>query len=279
MSERAGPAGVAPLINAAVDVLSAGDPAQKTAAAFAAADLMNDAAASPAGTARRSPPDRPARPDRPALVAPGGAPRRRLGSAKGRAALLHAVAHIEFNAIDLAFDMAARFADAVAAEGLDAAAFVRDWIRIGAEEAYHFGLIQTRLAAHEAAYGDLPAHDGLWEAAEATAHDVAARLAIAPMILEARGLDVTPGMIERLEAVGDHDSAAALKIIYRDEIGHVACGRRWFHAICKARSEEPAAAFRAMKDRYFAGALKPPFNHAARAQAGLERNLYEESVS
>lgn len=263
------------IVDAAVAVLAAAEPADKRAAAQAALEALE--AARPPGDA--VPPVRPARPSRPTLTAPGNVPRRRLGSPEGRIALLHAVAHIEFNAIDLAFDMAARFHGAIAEAGLDAAAFLGDWIRIGAEEARHFALVDARLGDYGAAYGDLPAHDGLWEAAGATAHDVAARLAIAPMILEARGLDVTPGMIDRLSAGGDKKSGAVLQIIYHDEIGHVACGDRWFHAICKARGEDPITAFRALKDRYFAGGLKPPFNHAARDAAGLDRRLYEEGAA
>jgi len=205
-------------------------------------------------------------------------PRRRLGSAEGRIALLHAVAHIEFNAIDLAFDMAARFHKDIAEAGLDGNAFLADWIRIGEEEARHFGLISDRLSGYGAAYGDLPAHDGLWEAAEATSQNVAARLAVAPMILEARGLDVTPGMIERLTSAGDTKSAAILKIIYEDEIGHVACGKHWFHALCKAHGWAPAATFRTLRTQYFAGVMKPPFNHEARSAAGMDRDYYEDAA-
>ena len=177
-----------------------------------------------------------------------------------------------------AFDMAARFHGSIADKGLDGAAFLGDWIRIGEEEARHFGLIEARLADYGAAYGDLPAHDGLWEAAEATAHDALARLAIAPMVLEARGLDVTPGMIDRLTGAGDQKSAGVLQTIYDDEIGHVRAGEKWFHAICMANGEEPTAMFRALRARYFAGALKPPFNHAARAAAGMDRAYYEDDV-
>ena len=265
----------ATLTGAAAAVLAAAEPGDKVAAAREALKLLNDD--SPLG--ETLPPLRPARPSRPALTAPGSVPRRRLGSPEGRIALLHAVAHIEFNAIDLAFDMAARFHGAIAEARLDARAFIFDWIRIGEEEARHFSMVEARLSDYGAAYGDLPAHDGLWEAAGATAHDVAARLAIAPMILEARGLDVTPGMIDRLRAAGDEESCAVLEVIYRDEIGHVACGDRWFHAICKARGEDPIIAFRGLKDRFFSGGLKPPFNHAARDAAGLDRRFYEESAA
>ncbi len=263
--------------DAAIAVLTAAEPAAKVAAAeaaLAALETRRDAQAQ----SEAKPPPRPARPHSPTLTAPGNVPRRRLGSREGRIALLHAVAHIEFNAIDLAFDMAVRFYNVVSEAGLNGDAFLADWIHIGEEEARHFGLIEARLDEYGATYGDLPAHDGLWEAAEATAHDVAARLAIAPMTLEARGLDVTPGMIDRLTGVGDKKSAAVLETIYKDEIGHVACGERWFHALCIAEGREPKATFRALRGRYFASGLKPPFNHAARAAAGMDRTYYEEDA-
>lgn len=260
------------LLAAARDVLLAGDPAGKSAAAQAAERLR--AAGAPLGEAPLLP-ERPARPPRPLLAPPGGVPRRRLGSPEGRAALLHALAHIEFNAIDLAFDMAARFAVSVGAEGLDAAAFAADWIGIGGEEARHFEMVAARLAALGCAYGDLPAHDGLWEAATATSGDVLARLAIAPLVLEARGLDVTPDMADRLRSAGDSESAAILDVIYRDEVGHVACGKRWFDAVCAARGLEPVGAFHALRKTHFTGRLKPPFNHEARGRAGLPRGFYE----
>ncbi len=220
-------------------------------------------------------PERPARPANPTLVPPGDVPRRKLGSPEGRAALLHAVAHIEFNAIDLAFDMAARFTPAIRAEGLDDARFAADWIRIGGEEARHFNMIEDRLRELDCTYGDLPAHDGLWEAALVTRHDVLARLAIAPLILEARGLDVTPDMMERLRSVGDADSAAVLAVIYDEEVGHVACGKHWFDAVCAARGLDPVAAFHELRENFFAGRLKPPFNYDARGRAGLPREFYE----
>lgn len=266
-------AGIAPsLLSAAVRVLGSAAPDDKTAAAEEA-DALRIAGA-PVGYAAALP-ARPARPAAPRLVPPGEVPRRRLGSPEGRAALLHAVAHIEFNAIDLAFDMAARFAADIAEAGLDAAAFASDWIRIGGEEARHFQMISARLKAFGCAYGDFPAHDGLWEAAEKTSGDVLSRLAIAPLVLEARGLDVTPEMMDRLRAAGDEASVAVLDVIYREEVGHVACGKRWFDAVCAARGLDPVGAFHAMKTEYFAGRLKPPFNHEARGRAGLPRAFYE----
>ncbi len=185
-------------------------------------------------------------------------------------ALLHALAHIELNAIDLGWDIVARFAG----EGLPQE-FFDDWVRVAVEEAGHFELLAQRLADVGVEYGDLPAHDGLWEAAVATADDLLARLAVVPLVLEARGLDVTPAMAAQLERVGDCDSAAILNRIYEDEIGHVAVGRRWFHHLCEARRLSPADVFADRVRRCFKGGLKPPFNHRARAAAGLPATYYE----
>ena len=217
------------------------------------------------------PPPRPARPERPVLRPPRDMPRRRnFGSPMGRIALLHALAHIEFNAIDLAWDLVARFSD----DGLPRE-FYDDWLGVAAEEATHFALLASRLTALGAAYGALPAHDGLWEAAAATAHDLLARLAVVPLVLEARGLDVTPEMIRRLERAGDPESAAILARILRDEIGHVAVGLRWFDRLCRARGLAPEAIFRDRVRRYFKGVLKPPFNRTAREEAGFPGAWYE----
>ena len=196
--------------------------------------------------------------------------RRNFGSPAGRIALLHALAHIELNAIDLAWDIVARFARDDTSQ-----AFCQDWVHVAAEEAEHFALLAGRLDALGAAYGELPAHDGLWEAAAATAHDLLARLAVVPLVLEARGLDVTPEMICRLERAGDAGSAAILRRIYEDEIGHVAVGARWFERLCRERSLDPQAAFHDRVRRYFKGALKPPFNREARDAAGLPAGYYE----
>lgn len=243
--------------------------ARAVAAAFRADQL--DLAAR-AGDPR--PPDRPARPQHPRLAPPRDVPRRRLGAREGRIALLHAVAHIEFNAIDLAFDAVARFADDPLLDAEDRTAFVRDWIAVGDDEARHFGMVRDRLIAYGANYGDLPAHDGLWSAAEATADSLLARLAIAPMVLEARGLDVTPGMAARLAAAGDEASAAVLQVIYREEIRHVAAGARWFAAACAAQDLEPVTTFHTLVRTRFPAGLKPPFNEEGRDAAGLARELY-----
>jgi uncharacterized ferritin-like protein (DUF455 family) len=216
-------------------------------------------------------PPRPARPQRPVLLPPRDMPKRRnFGSLAGRLALLHALAHIELNAIDLAWDIVARFSSA----GLPRA-FYDDWAGVAAEEAEHFGLFADRLVSLGASYGDLPAHDGLWEAAAVTAHDLLARLAVVPLVLEARGLDVTPEMIRRLERAGDHDNAAILQRIYEDEIGHVAVGMRWFERLCQEHGLDPETAFHDRVRRHFTGALKPPFNRAARDAADFPAHYYE----
>jgi uncharacterized ferritin-like protein (DUF455 family) len=214
-------------------------------------------------------PDSPARPPRPELLPPSRMPRRRRGgSERGRIAMLHALAHIEFSAIDLAFDLAGRF-------GADfPPAFVDDWFSVGADEAMHFALLDRRLRSLGSGYGDLPAHDGLWEAASATAGDPLARLAVVPMVLEARGLDVTPAAVARFEAAGDVRSAAILGRIYRDEIRHVGAGSRWFRWACESRRIEPVSVWKRLVATHFRGVLKPPFNDSARDEAGLSRDYY-----
>jgi len=215
-------------------------------------------------------PDRPARPVRPELRAPRDMPRRRrAGSVATRIALLHAVAHIELNAIDLAWDLVARFAANMPS------GFADDWTRVAADEGRHFLMLQARLASLGSAYGNLPAHDGLWEAALRTEKDLAARLAVVPMVLEARGLDVTPAMIERLESAGDWESANVLTTILEEEVAHVAAGRRWFDYLCRLRQEAPAEAFRRYVLAYYGDCLRPPFNKKARCLAGLEADFYE----
>jgi uncharacterized ferritin-like protein (DUF455 family) len=214
-------------------------------------------------------PDVPARPARPVLLAPSRMPKRgRGGSQRGRIAMLHALAHIEFAAIDLAFDLAGRF-------GADfPRGFVDDWFAVGADEAMHFALLDRRLRTLGSAYGALPAHDGLWEAAAATAHDPLARLAVVPMVLEARGLDVTPAAVARFEAAGDARSAAILGRIYRDEIRHVGAGSKWFRWACESRRIEPVSTWQRLVGSHFGGGLKPPFNALARDEAGLSRDYY-----
>jgi uncharacterized ferritin-like protein (DUF455 family) len=205
----------------------------------------------------------PGRPERLELVAPRDLPRRKLTSPSGRAALIHAVAHIEFNAINLAWDAVQRF------RGLPVD-FYSDWVGVAAEEAEHFGLMRERLADLGREYGDLPGHDGLWEMARRTAQDPLARMALVPRVLEARGLDVTPGMIERLRAVGDQETAARLGVILRDEVGHVAAGSRWFRYLCGERGLEPRSTFFVLLDDLLTGEVRGPLNLPDRRRAGFD---------
>lgn len=209
-------------------------------------------------------PDAPARPEKPELLPPNRMPKRgRGGSDRARVALWHALAHIEFVAIDLALDMAGRFG---ARMGED---FVSDFLGVAADEAMHFALIERHLATMGAAYGDLPAHGGLWESAEKTAHDVAARLAIVPMVLEARGLDVTPATLERVRSGGDTRGARILERILADEIRHVGFGSKHLAVIAAGQGETFDSLWISLVQRYFRGAVKPPFNDSARQAAGL----------
>jgi uncharacterized ferritin-like protein (DUF455 family) len=194
--------------------------------------------------------------------------RGRGGSERGRIALLHALAHIEFSAIDLAFDLIGRFGAQFPRS------FTDDWVGVGADEAIHFALLSRRLSSLGSSYGDLPAHAGLWDAAAATAHDPLARLAVVPTVLEARGLDVTPGTVAALERAGDFRSAAILGRIYRDEIRHVAAGMRWFRYGCESAQLDPVPTWQALVRQHFRGIVKPPFNDSARDEAGLSRDFY-----
>lgn len=254
-------------------VLQTADPHEKADRAHAVAALWRGGTCTVPETAQPVA-DRPARPTRPELVAPGDVPRRRLNGPAGRIALLHAVAHIELNAIDLAFDLVARFAADQAIADERRQDFVGDWITVGDDEARHFKLITDRLAELGGAYGDMPAHDGLWDAATATRGSLAARLAVAPMVLEARGLDVTPGMIDRLVSVGDTESADCLRVIYTEEIAHVAAGVRWFNHLAARVGKNPADWFKSLVNKHYGGALKPPFNDEARASAELFPEFY-----
>ena len=251
------------LFDAAGDCLAEPDPARKqgrtvrVAADWAAGDLRLDSdAAGPVIEA-------PGRPERPPLVPPRALAHRKLTSPQGRAALIHAVAHIELNAINLAWDAVQRF------RGLPAE-YYDDWVQVAAEEARHFGLMRDRLQDLGQDYGDFPAHDGLWEMARRTAHDPLARMALVPRVLEARGLDVTPGMIARLEAVGDQESAERLGIILREEVGHVAAGSRWFRWLCAQRGLAPVPTYFALLETYLTGDVRCPLNLADRRRAGFD---------
>jgi uncharacterized ferritin-like protein (DUF455 family) len=219
-------------------------------------------------------PDRPGRPEKPDLIAPRQMPKRAMTTDKGRIALLHAIAHIELNAVDLALDIVARFATEPVPNS-----FFDGWMKVAFEEAKHFRMVRDRLRQLGADYGDLPAHDGLWQAAHDTRNDLTARLAVVPLILEARGLDVTPALQARMREAGDLESAAVLDVIYEDEKGHVAVGAKWFRFLCARHKKDPAAAFQALVRANFRGPLKAPFNDIARAEAGLTPSFYRSMTA
>jgi len=209
----------------------------------------------------------PGRPERPRLVSARQVPQRGLGSEEGRAALVHAVAHIEFNAINLAWDAVYRF------RGMPAG-YYRDWASCAHDEARHFAMLSARLAELGHAYGDFDAHNGLWEMAEKTAGSDTARMALVPRVLEARGLDVTPGMIERLRGLGDHATLAILEVILREEVAHVAAGTRWYRWCCERDGIDPFDTFFDLLRDYMGATVRGPFNRPARLEAGfLEREL------
>jgi uncharacterized ferritin-like protein (DUF455 family) len=214
-------------------------------------------------------PETPGRPDRPELLPPSQMPKRgKGGSERARIALWHALAHIEFVAIDLALDMAGRFG------GPMGQGFVDDFLAVAADEALHFALLDRKLRTLGSHYGALPAHNGLWDAAHETRHDVAARLAVVPMVLEARGLDVTPATLERVRQGGDENGARILERILDDEIRHVRFGAMHFIAEADRRGESAEILWKSLVARYFRGAVKPPFNDSARLSAGLPRSYY-----
>jgi uncharacterized ferritin-like protein (DUF455 family) len=252
------------LFGEAKRVLDEGEPLRKCAAvhalvaAFARGELAIEADAPPP-----RPIGAPGRPARPVLVHPRDVPRRGLGSVEGRAAFLHAIAHIEFNAINLALDAVYRF------RGLPRA-FVADWLQVADDEARHFALLSARLAELGHAYGDFAAHDGLWEMATKTADSDRARMALVPRVLEARGLDVTPAMIARLRDVGDDASAAILETILREEVAHVAAGSRWFRWCCERDGLAPGREFVRLVREVARSNVRPPFNREARLAAGFD---------
>jgi uncharacterized ferritin-like protein (DUF455 family) len=253
----------------AVTILETAEAAGKARRARTVAAAWRAGEIAAVGSAK--PPARPARPTRPELKHPTEVPKRKISrGTAGRGALLHALAHIELNAVDLAADIVARFTGEELPRG-----FYDDWLTVADEEGKHYLLLAERLAALGLAYGDLPAHDGLWQAAEGTAHDLLARLAVVPLVLEARGLDVTPAMIAKLREVEDHESTAVLQVIYAEEIGHVAIGKRWFDFLCARRGLDPQQTWQDLVRRHFRGRLKPPFNEPARAEAGLPADFYD----
>ena len=257
----------------ALDALRLRDPDAKTAAARS---LKDDWEAERLGTGgddgAAKPIDVPGRPAKPDLVSPRALPHRPMRTAEGRAALIHALTHIEFNAINLALDAVYRFRDLPPE-------YYGDWLQVAAEEAYHFTLLRDHLRALGHDYGDFAAHNGLWEMAVKTAHDPLARLALVPRVLEARGLDVTPAIGRKLRQAGDARAVEILAIIQRDEIGHVRIGNRWYGYLCAQRGLEPLATFRRLLEEYGTLRLRRPFDQVARRQAGFsaaELELLEE---
>ena len=254
------------LFEAARACLDAADPAEKAELTHAhAAAFLRGERALPAGAPPPRPIRMPGRPPRPRLVHPRDLPRRGLGSDGGRAAFLHAIAHIELNAIDLAWDAVYRF------RGMPGD-FYRDWVQVADDEARHFVLLRDRLRALGYDYGDFDAHNGLWEMSEKTAHDGLARMALVPRVLEARGLDVTPGMIERLRALGDLHTVQILETILAEEVAHVAAGSRWYRWYCQRAGVEPRSRFRELLAEYASGYLRGPYNIEARLLAGFDED-------
>jgi len=247
----------------ALQALAASDPGEKAALAralFGAARQLPLAAAAPVPAGPL-----PGRPQRPHLVHPARVPRRSPARPEGLAALLHAIAHIEFNAINLALDAAWRF------EGMPPE-FHHDWLRVASEEAYHFSLLAEHLQSLGHVYGDFEAHDGLWAMCEKTKDDVVARMALVPRTLEARGLDATPQIQQKLRQVGSPTALRAVEIldvILRDEVGHVAIGNHWYRWLCEREGLDPVAHYAAIAQRYAAPRLYPPFNEEARLRAGF----------
>ncbi len=257
----------ATIAEAACAVLKAAEPAAKVRLSAHAASAWR--LGTLAWDFNETPPDRPGRPAKPELVpAMAVKSRGKAGSLAKRIALLHALAHIELNAMDMAWDLIARFGARFPRR------FTDDWVRVAREEAGHYALLARRLTSLGSRYGDLPAHDGLWESATRTFGDVIGRLAVVPMVLEARGLDVTPATIERLNSAGDMASARILGRIYSDEINHVRIGTSWFYYACDESGTCPETAFMQSIRAYFRGTLKSPFNESARLSAGLKPSLY-----
>lgn len=264
------------LVDAALQVLGTPDAVQKAEKTRAFAAMWRSGEVTALGEAVDAP-DRPQRPEKPELLMPRDMPKRKKGnSTKNRVNLLHALAHIELNAVDLAWDMIARYVSFHDAEGFSLPLeFYTDWLKVADDEAKHFLLLSNRLNDFGAAYGDLVAHDGLWDSALRTKDNFPARLAVVPMVLEARGLDVTPGMIDMMQAQDDLETANILQIIHDDEVTHVEVGTRWFKQWCDYHNEDEETYFQELVRTYFHSLLKKPFNHPSREQAGMIRDWYE----
>lgn len=276
MSDAPEPTGlkIASLRGGTIEAISSADLDRKTALAQETATRWFSRRLSLRSPLDPPLPDRPGRPAKPELVPPKLVEKRSLHKIKGRIALLHAIAHIELNAVDLALDIVARYATEPVPHS-----FFDGWMQVAFEEAKHFRMVRERLRQLGADYGDMPAHDGLWQAAHATRNDLTARLAVVPLILEARGLDVTPALQEKMRETGDLETAAVLNVIYTDEKGHVAIGAKWFRFLCAREKRDPAATFQQLVRANFRGALKPPFNDLARAEAGLTPSFYRALTS
>ncbi len=256
-----------PLSEAACLVLNEQSPAEKVAKTRLYAQAWRDGEITEVG--RASPPEHPARPARPELLSPRHMPKRKSAAGAGKIALLHAIAHIELNAIDIAWDAVARFGPDMPKE------FCDDWVRVADDEATHFELLENRLNSLGANYGDLPAHNGLWDTAVKTSDDVLRRMGLMPMLFEARGLDTTPATVERLTKQGDCETAQIMARICEDEISHVAAGVRWFEHLTKQRGLHPINTFKELVIQNTKSVLKPPFNTQARDRAGMDREYYE----
>ncbi|WP_420863191.1 ferritin-like domain-containing protein [Algirhabdus cladophorae] len=259
------------LTEMACDVLNTADGREKTALSRRYASQWQAARAEGAvpDIGKGAPPLRPARPDQPQLLDPRDVPKRKPGTPEGRTAILHAVAHIELNAVDLHWDLLARFGHLDLPIG-----FHDDWVKAADEESKHFNLISDCLENTGSFYGAMPAHAGMWRAAEDTIDDFMGRLAVVPMVLEARGLDVTPGMIKIFQNAKDTQAVEAMNVIYAEEVHHVAYGSKWFHFLCGRDNLDPTPLFHKLVKTYFHGGLKPPFNEEKRAEAGIPPDFY-----
>lgn len=261
------------LYAAAYQALMADDPDEKVRLTHALRSAWLEGSYSLEETSEAEEVPVPGRPGHPLLVHPRELPKRKPETTEGRAILFHALTHIEFNAINLGLDAVYRF------RGMPGD-YYDDWLRVADEEADHFVMLREHLRSLGYDYGDFPGHNGLWEMAQKTAHDVMVRMALVPRCLEARGLDVNPGIKAKLLDNGDEEGAAKLDIILRDEIGHVAIGNRWFLYLCEQRGREPMTTYNGLIDEYMKGPLRPPFHIEARREAGFseEELAYLEGV-
>jgi uncharacterized ferritin-like protein (DUF455 family) len=256
------------LSSAACDILQTGDAQEKVRLTFLYAKSWLDGHIIDVG--EQTPPNEPTRPLHPILMIPTAMPRRRLGTEMGRIALIHAIAHIELNAIDLAWDIIARFST----EKLPKE-FYDDWVQVAQDEARHFQMLNNRLADFNKTYGDLPAHNGLWDTAVKTHDDLMARLALVPLLLEPRGLDTTPPTVNKLRTMGDDQTADIMEQIGFEEISHVRAGIRWFTYMAERRNLDPVRSYHHYVRKHFKGGLKAPFNKEARERAGMTQDFYE----